>query len=121
MLPVLLIGPLLLLWLPMARTRRMRRPVAAGLAGLTARVAPTGDGDCGSAACTRTITVAGRPGQSADALRAEVERHVRSRGWGTGCRPAGWLLNQATECLELTAVQDHLTIQLSGLRGPAGG
>ena len=36
MVPVLLIGPLLLLWVPMARTRRMRWAVAGGLAGLTA-------------------------------------------------------------------------------------
>jgi hypothetical protein len=211
MLPALLIGPLLLVWLPMARTRRVRWPVAACLAaltagaallvvafprglfeaslaalvaavtiivvasvaeqrrlrsqpqpariwwlrtvsavllmaalclsgvllnptpfappadkvlpmpaGLSATVDPFDDGDCGSGSCSRTITVTGRPGQSGDDLRAEVERHVRARGWGTECRPVGWLLDRATECLSLSAEADHLTIALSGNRGAPG-
>jgi hypothetical protein len=207
MFPALLIGPLLLLWVPMARTRRTRWTVAAGLAvltavaaqvtvvfpravfeatlvalivagtviaaatvaeqrspqppriwwlrtlfvvflllalclygamlrpapffpaagevlplpaGLNATVVPYGDGDCGSGACTRTITIAGRPGQSADELRAEVERHLAARDWGTGCRPVGWILHRATECVEVTGNADQLTVSLSGLRSPFG-
>jgi len=207
MLPTLLIGPFLLLWLPMARTRRLRWLVAVGLAsltvaaallaeafprgifeimlaalvvavtvvavasaaerrrlrpqpppprvswlrmlfvvvllavlcgygallrpgpffppadavlplpaGLNATVEPSGDGDCGSGSCTRTITVTGRPGQSGDDLQAEVERHARTRGWTTACRPAGWLLDRTSACLLLTQQGDRLKISLSGTR-----
>ncbi|NMO54141.1 hypothetical protein HH310_23525 [Actinoplanes sp. TBRC 11911] len=84
--------------------------------GLHATVQPTGDGDCGSASCSRTITASGRPGQSGDDLWAEVRQHVISRGWGHGCRPAGWLLDRSTECVELAVHDGLLTITLSGNR-----
>ena len=83
-------------------------------AGLNATVEPAGD--CGSGSCTRTIAVAGRPGQSGDDLQAEVERHARTRGWTTACRPAGWLLDRTSACLLLTQQGDHLRISLSGSR-----
>ncbi|GLW27881.1 hypothetical protein [Actinoplanes regularis] len=84
--------------------------------GLHATVHPTGDGACGSGWCMQLISVTGRPGQADDDLYAEVRRHVKERGWGTGCRPAGWLLDRTTECVEL-AVRDHqVIIDLSGGR-----
>jgi hypothetical protein len=84
--------------------------------GLHAKVHPSDDGDCGSGSCTRTITVTGRPGQADDDLYAEVQRHVKTRGWGSGCRPVGWLLDPTTECIELAAKGNHVTIQLWGNR-----
>lgn len=92
--------------------------------GLHATVRPAGDGDCGSASCTRTITVTGRPEQADADLHAELERHVRTRGWGSGCRPVGWLLDRSTECVELAVRDGRVTISLSGsrerLRQPPG-
>jgi hypothetical protein len=84
--------------------------------GLAATVDPYGDGACGTGSCSRTITVTGRPGQSGDDLRAELKRHVEARGWGTGCRPAGWLLDRTTACVELHRKDDRVTIVLSGDR-----
>ena len=35
---------------------------------------------------------------------------------GTGCRPAGWLLDRTTSCVELTGTRYDLTIHLLGDR-----
>jgi hypothetical protein len=84
--------------------------------GLHATVAPTDRGGCGSGVCSRTITVTGRPGQANDDLYAEIKRHVKARGWGSQCRPVGWLLVRTTECVELAARDGQVTIFLSGNR-----
>jgi len=85
-------------------------------AGLHATVDQVDDGDCGSGSCTRTITVTGRPLQSGQDLYAEMRRHLKARGWGTGCRPVGWLLDRSTECVELYLAGDKVTIALAGDR-----
>ncbi|MEU4221851.1 hypothetical protein [Actinoplanes sp. NPDC026623] len=85
-------------------------------AGLRATAHPFDDGDCGSGACFRTITVSGRPGQSGADLYAELKRHVKAHGWGDGCRPVGWLLDHTTKCAELSVKDDRATITLSGSR-----
>jgi hypothetical protein len=84
--------------------------------GLQATVNPVEDGDCGSGLCTRTITVTGRPGQTGQDLYAEMRRHLQARGWGAGCRPVGWLLDRASECVEVTPADGQVTIALSGSR-----
>jgi hypothetical protein len=84
--------------------------------GLHATVLPYDDGNCGSGSCARTITVQGRPGQSGEDLYTEAKQHVEARGWGRGCRPAGWLLDRTTECVELTVDAGQVTISLSGNR-----
>ncbi|MEV0897931.1 hypothetical protein [Actinoplanes sp. NPDC049802] len=84
--------------------------------GLRATVRSSGDANCGSGSCTRTITVTGRPGQGDDDLYEEVKRHVKKRGWSSGCRPTGWLLDQTAECVELAVVDNRVTIYLSGHR-----
>ncbi|AEV84539.1 hypothetical protein ACWT_3516 [Actinoplanes sp. SE50] len=85
--------------------------------GLHATVRPTHDADCGSGSCTRTITVTGRPGQRGDDLYDELKRHLEKRGWGSGCRPVGWLLDRSTACVELFVAGNEVTIDLSGNRG----
>ncbi|ROP27560.1 hypothetical protein EDD30_0237 [Couchioplanes caeruleus] len=82
--------------------------------GLHATVRPADDADCGSQSCTRTITVTGRTGQADNDLYNEVKRHVKERGWGSGCRPIGWLLNQTIECVGLAVTEHKVIIHLSG-------
>jgi hypothetical protein len=84
--------------------------------GLQATVNPVDDGDCGSGLCTRTITVTGRLGQTGQDLYSDMRRHLQARGWGGGCRPAGWLLDRTTECVELSLTDGQVTVSLSGSR-----
>jgi hypothetical protein len=82
-------------------------------AGLQATVR---DGSCQWLYCEVRIDVAGRPGQSGDALQAELREHLKARGWGDGCRPVGWLLDGSTECVELAVDGNRATINLLGNR-----
>ncbi|MFF5081834.1 hypothetical protein ACFY36_32690 [Actinoplanes sp. NPDC000266] len=84
--------------------------------GMRATVEPHGDADCGSGTCQLTIEITGRPGQSAGDLRSELTRHLEARGWGSGCRPAGWLLDSSTACVELSVDDGRATVFLSGNR-----
>ncbi|MCA2218185.1 hypothetical protein [Jidongwangia harbinensis] len=85
-------------------------------AGLHAAVEPPDDGSCGTGSCTQTITVTGPPGQPGADVYAAVRRHVADRGWGRGCRRAGWLLDRTTACIELAQRDDRVMIHLSGDR-----
>jgi hypothetical protein len=88
-------------------------PVPAGL-GVT--VEPIDGGNCGSASCTRRITVTGRAGQAPADLYAEVRGHLAARGWGDGCRRVGWLLDRSTECVGVSVRGVTVVIALSGNR-----
>lgn len=85
-------------------------------AGLAATAEPFDDGDCGSASCTRRITVTGRAGQAEADLYAEVRGHLAARGWGQGCRRVGWLLDRSTECVAVSVRAPAVVIALSGNR-----
>ncbi|SNY66529.1 hypothetical protein [Paractinoplanes atraurantiacus] len=84
--------------------------------GLRATVHPHSDADCGSGTCQVTIEITGRPGQAAADLRSELTRHLKARGWGSGCRPTGWLLDGSTACVELSVSDGRATIFLTGNR-----
>jgi hypothetical protein len=88
--------------------------------GMRATVEPQDDRDCGSGSCQVTIEITGRPGQSGADLRAELTRHLEARGWDTPCRPAGWLIDVSSECVELTVTGGRATVRLTGNRGDAG-
>jgi hypothetical protein len=84
--------------------------------GMRATVGPADDSACGWLSCRVTIDVTGRPGQSAGDLRAELTRHLEARGWGSGCRPVGWLLDGSTECVAIAVHGNRATIELTGNR-----
>jgi hypothetical protein len=79
--------------------------------GLQVVVKPAGDGGCGAGSCPLAIIVTGGPGRD---VEAEVRRHLADRGWGSGCRPVGWLIDRSTECAEVVPGAGHVTILLSG-------
>ncbi len=83
--------------------------------GMRAAAVPHNDGACDSIGCVSTIDVIAAD-RSGDKMKAELTRHLRARGWGSGCRPTGWLLDGSTECVEISVRDGGATIRLSGNR-----
>ena len=61
-------------------------------------------------------------GQPTGQVHARLRQHLADRGWrldasGSGCKPAGWLIDQREVCVELwPAGPEGLRLTLSGLR-----
>ena len=78
------------------------------------------DSGCGSGTCTRRLTITSDDERPATELYRDVVNHVRrERGWdldrSAGCRPAGWLLDHTTLCVQVGIGGPHdVSVALTG-------
>lgn len=88
-------------------------------AGLT--VISNQDEGCGSASCTRAITVGSRTNLTPQQVAARVRQHLNhADGWHLdanmyACRRQGWLIDQTSLCVQID-VRSPVTVWLTGSR-----
>ncbi|MEV4627824.1 hypothetical protein AB0J90_16205 [Micromonospora sp. NPDC049523] len=90
-------------------------------AGLVASVDRTDGTSCGSGVCDVSVSVRSGSGQPVGEVQRLVRDHLSARGWrldddGRSCRPAGWLLDRRTTCVDVRQNAALVRVTIEGHR-----